>query len=208
MSIAGVAHTDTDMDATVTSAKNNALASLMQDWHGSAKKSQETLLAIADDLVDADPRVAPTQPPSPVHDETAYHRKRAQVLKDLLVMQHNQRSPTIRHSSPTKNEIYLIKSFFDKTIGRLKRKRHAKYDSFQIFNKRRRAGKVRFFSPGSMTMTLPLGQGIFFMKSPTIFSMKDDHDQELWEFFDINEAQFLLTCTAPFNWIQAFALYV
>ena len=109
---------------------------------------------------------------------------------------------------PTKNGIYLIKSFFDKTIGRLKRKRHAKYDSFQIFNKRRRAGEVRFFPTGSMTMTLPLGQGIFCMKSPSIFSMKDDHGQKLWDFFDINEYQFLLTCAAPFNWLQAFAFAV
>ena len=109
---------------------------------------------------------------------------------------------------PTKNGIYFIKSFFDKTIGRLERKRHAKYDSFQILHKRRRAGEVRFFSRESMTMTLPLGQGIFFMKSPSIFSMKDDHGQKLWDFFDINEYQFLLSCAAPFNWLQAFAFAV
>ena len=73
-----------EMNTAVISA-THALASLMSDWDAAAKRTKQTLLSIADRLVDTDPRVAPAQPPGHVRDEAAYHWRRAKVLKDLLV---------------------------------------------------------------------------------------------------------------------------
>ena len=77
---------DAMMDATAKAA-SHALASLMQDWNGNAsdRRSQQVLLRIASDLVDADPRVAKSEPPAHVTDVAAYHKRRARVLKSLLV---------------------------------------------------------------------------------------------------------------------------
>ena len=89
---ANAAHADTAIapepaDASTTADAVHALASLMQRWNTSSHKSQQVLLKIADDLVNADPRVAPEQPPvwAGVSDLVGYHQRRAMVLKQLLV---------------------------------------------------------------------------------------------------------------------------
>jgi len=86
------AHADTAIapepaDPSVTADAVHALASLMQRWTTSSHRSQKVLLKVAEDLVDADPRVAPEQPPvwAGVSDLVAYHQRRAKVLKRLLV---------------------------------------------------------------------------------------------------------------------------
>ena len=88
----GAAHADTALAApAAASTKPSAagavdvLVSLMREWHRSAKKTQQKMLRLAEELVDQDPRVPPEVPPPYIVDIAAYHAKRGRILKDLLV---------------------------------------------------------------------------------------------------------------------------
>lgn len=80
---------DTSLDTTPTAITATEavfkLVSLMREWNRAAHKSQAKLLRIADQLIDADPRVPPAIPPPYITDPAGYHYRRANVLKDLLV---------------------------------------------------------------------------------------------------------------------------
>ena len=88
---------DTALDTLVSAAASTTptaitateavfqLISLMREWNRSAHKSKAKLLRIAQQLIDADPRVSPRIPPPYITDPAAYHCRRANVLMSLLV---------------------------------------------------------------------------------------------------------------------------
>ena len=81
--VAEAAHADTALDSpAATSTAPNAtnavfkLVSLMREWNRSAHKSQSKLMKIAEQLIEADPRVPPAIPPRYITDPAAYHKKK------------------------------------------------------------------------------------------------------------------------------------